>query len=70
MDRTWPKLANLIWYTFLYVNRIKDGGFHTGVGMEAIEGLHFLASLTLVGTGRENAIFQSLPFPSVYMMTT
>ena len=46
----------------------------TGVGMEAIEGLRFLASLPLAVTGRtkrrENATFQLLPLPSVYKSTT
>ena len=36
--------------------------FCTGVGMEAIEGLHFLASLPLAGTGRTKGGEKTQPF--------
>ena len=35
---------------------------HTGVGMEAIEGLRFLASLPLAGTGRTKGGEKTQPF--------
>ena len=36
--------------------------FYTGVGMEAIEGLHFLASLLLAGTGLTEGGEKTQPF--------
>ena len=65
---TWDDFDELLILATLEIKESTVECYHSSnaVGREAFEGLRFLASLPRAGCrARENATFQSAPFPSV-----